>query len=125
MHSEVWENKENSSHCNRIEEALELEGIKYISNPRPNRRGGGAAITLVEGDFTLTKLEVITPPSLEVVWGLVRPRAPTATFKGIIVCSLYSAPHSRSKTKLIEHMTGTFAALRAQHKDCFLLAGGD
>ena len=27
-----------------IEEALEIHGIQYISTPRPNRRGGGAAI---------------------------------------------------------------------------------
>ena len=44
-----------------------MEGVKYISNPRPNRRGGGAAITLIEGDFSLTKLDVSVPGSLEVV----------------------------------------------------------
>ena len=102
-----------------------MEGVKYISNPRPNRRGGGVAITLVEGEFTLTKLEVITPPSLEVVWGLVRPRVPTTTFKGIIVCSFYSVPHSKTKTKLVEHITLTYTELKARYRGCFFLMGGD
>ena len=44
LHSEIWESKENLDHKNKIEEALELHGILYISNPRPKRRGGGAAI---------------------------------------------------------------------------------
>ena len=125
LHSEIWEDRENKEHSNRIEEALELEGIKYISNPRPNRRGGGAAITLIEGEFTLTRLDVITPPSLEVVWGLVKPKVPTTTFKGIIVCSFYSVPHSRTKTKLIEHITLTYTELKARHRDCLFLMGGD
>ena len=40
LHSEVWEDKEKKSHQDKLEEALELDGIQYISNPRPDRRGG-------------------------------------------------------------------------------------
>ena len=47
LHCEIWENKENVAHANKIEEALEIHGIQYISTPRPNRRGVGAAITLI------------------------------------------------------------------------------
>ena len=83
LHSEIWEFKEKREYQNKLEEALELKGVKYISNPRPNRRGGGAAITLIDGEFTLTKLDLVTPKYLEVVWGLVRPRTPTSQFKGI------------------------------------------
>ena len=86
LHSEIWEVKENKSHQNKLEEALELEGIQYISNPRPTQRGGGAAISLMAGEFTLSKLDVIVPKNLEVVWGIVRPREPIVEFKGIIVC---------------------------------------
>ena len=74
LHSEIWEDKENKSHQNKIEEALELEGIQYISNPRPAQRGGGAAISLISGEFTLSRLDVIVPKNLEVVWGIVRPK---------------------------------------------------
>ena len=70
LHSEVWEDKENKGHKQKIKEALELQGIQYISSPRPNQRGGGAAITLISGEFKLTKLDVIIPKNLEVVWGL-------------------------------------------------------
>ena len=81
LHSEVWEDRENKTHSQKIEEALELQGIQYISSPRPNQRGGGAAISLISGEFTLTKLDVIIPKNLEVVLGLVRPKQPTTDFK--------------------------------------------
>ena len=73
IHSEIWEDKEKSEHRNKIEEALEIHGILYISNPRPKRRGGGAAITLCDPKslFTLSKLPIHVPPDLEVCWGLV------------------------------------------------------
>ena len=58
LHSEIWEDKEKVAHANTIEEALEILGIQYISSPRPNRRGGGAAITLItDSPFTLTQLD--------------------------------------------------------------------
>ena len=53
LHSEIWEVKENKSHQNKIEKALETEGVQYISNPRPDRKGGGAAISLLAGNFAL------------------------------------------------------------------------
>ena len=33
LHSEIWEDKEKIEHKEKIEEALELHGILYISNP--------------------------------------------------------------------------------------------
>ena len=125
LHSEIWESREKKDHQDKIEEALELEGLHYISNPRPNRRGGGAAITLVGGDFTLTRLDVVTPRNLEVVWGLVRPNHPTKDFKGIIVCSFYSVPHSKRKSQLIEHISINYTQLKIKFRDCFFLTGGD
>ena len=97
IHSEIWEDKEKVEHKHKIEEALELHGIVYISNPRPKRRGGGAAITLCDPRslFTLSKLPIHVPPDLEVCWGLVKPRDPGA-IKEIIICSFYSPPHSKS-----------------------------
>ena len=61
LHSEVWEVQENKAHRNKIEEALEIHGIQYISNPRPDRKGGGAAISLLPGEFTMTRLDVTVP----------------------------------------------------------------
>ena len=98
LHSKVWEIKEKKDHQTKVEEAFELEGIQYISNPRPSQRGGGAAISLISGDFTLTRLEVLVPKNLEVIWGLVRPVNPTEEFKGIIVCSIYSQQEKENTT---------------------------
>ena len=125
LHSEIWENKEKKDHINKIEEALEIQGIQYISNPRPNRRGGGAAISLLAGGFTLTKLDVIQPNNLEVVWGLVRPNKPTENFKGIIICSFYSVPYSKTKKQLVQHITINYTELKTRYKDYFFLTGGD
>ena len=59
LHSEIWEDKEKAAHANSIEEALTIHGIQYISTPIPNRRGGGAAITLIsDSPFVLTQLDV-------------------------------------------------------------------
>ena len=60
--TEVWEKLENKKHQSKLEEMLELNGIKYISTPRPGaQRGGGAAI--------VSKLNIASPKSVEVVWG--------------------------------------------------------
>ena len=125
LHSKIWERLEKKTHQNKIEEAIQLEGINYISNPRPQRRGGGAAITLIEGNFSLIKLDVLLPKNLEVVWGLVRPKDPTSQFKGILVCSFYSVPYSTKKNQLIQHITINYAALKVKYKDTFFIAGGD
>ena len=37
--SEVWEKKGKRKHNNEIEKMLQMEGLKYISTPRPSRKG--------------------------------------------------------------------------------------
>ena len=72
--TEVWEKLENKKHQFRLEELLEISGIKYISTPRPGaQRGGGAAIAVRLDKFTLSKLNIALPKSVEVVWGLMKP----------------------------------------------------
>ena len=77
LHCEIWENKENTSHANKIEEALGIHVyFQYISTSRPDRCGGGAAITLIrESPFILSKLDVSVvsgEDTLEVCWGLLK-----------------------------------------------------
>ena len=126
IHSEIWEDKEKLEHQQKIEEALELHGILYISNPRPNRRGGGAAITLCDpkSQFTLSKLPIHVPPDIEVCWGLVKPRCP-GSIKEVIICSFYCPPHSKKKTKLIEHISVNYFALKSTYPNSALICGGD
>jgi hypothetical protein len=50
--TEVWEKSENKKHQSKVEELLEMKGLKYISTPRPGtRRGGGAAIVVNTENF--------------------------------------------------------------------------
>ena len=129
LHSEIWENKENPLHANRIEEALEILGIQYISTPRTNRRGGGAAITLIsESPFLLTKLDARSfsgETSLEVCWGFVQPRVTTGHIKNIIACAFYIPPYSRKKSALIEHICLNYYIFKSQYTDSAFLCGGD
>ena len=129
LHCEIWENKENTAHANLIEEALEIHGIQYISTPRPNRRGGGAAITLIrESPFVLTKLDISVMSgdlSLEVCWGLLKPKMPTGHIKSIIVCAFYLPPCSKKKSALVEHISLNYYSLKSQHPDSAFICGGD
>ena len=61
-------------HQYKIEELFEMKGFKYISTPRPGtRRGGGAAIVVNTEFYSISKLNVLIPGNLEIVWGLLRP----------------------------------------------------
>ena len=129
LHSEVWENKTNNAHAHSIEEALEIHGIQYISTPRPNRRGGGAAITLIsDSQYLLTKLDNATmsgDKSLEVCWGLLKLKKPTGQIKCVIVCSFYLPPNSRKKAALIEHISVNYFSLKSQYPQSAFVLGGD
>ena len=126
IHSEIWEDKEKPEHQHKVEEALEIHGILYISNPRPKRRGGGAAITLRDpkSQFTLSKLPVHVPQDIEVCWGLVKPRKP-GSIKEIVICSFYCPPHSKKKTKLVEHISVNYFILKSSYPSCAFICGGD
>ena len=127
LHCEVWENSENPNHANMIEEALEIHGIKYISTPRPNRRGGGVAITMImDSPFTLSKLDPpVTPDVLEVCWGLVKHKHPSGHIKNVIVCVFYSPPSSKKKSALINHISLNYYILKGQYPDSAFICGGD
>ena len=129
LHSEVWEDKENTAHANKIEEAMELHGIHYISTPRPNRRGGGTAITLIaDSPFTLTKIDNSTmagDQTLEVCWGLLKPKTPTSHIKVLIICAFYLPPYSKKKSSLTEHISLNYFRLKSQYPDSAFVCGGD
>ena len=127
LHSEIWEDKENLDHMQKVEEALELHGIIYISNPRPKRRGGGAAITMFDrsGRFSLLKLSIHVPLDLEVCWGLLRIKAPSSSIREIIVCAFYCPPRSKKKTKLVEHISVEYFKLKSLHPGAAFICGGD
>ena len=124
--TEIWEKKENKKHQFKIEELLEMGGIKYVSTPRPGpQRGGGAAIAVRTEKFIISKLNIPIPKSIEVVWGLVKPKKITGRIDVIIDCCFYSPPKSRKNTALLEHMTHTLQALRVTHPRAGIIMSGD
>ena len=124
--SEVWEKKENPKHQSCIEEMLELKGISYISTPRPGaRRGGGTAIAACPEKFSLVKLHIEIPRSVEVVWGLLRPKKVVGRLSKIILCSFYCPPRSKKKNILIDHISIVLNTLKVEHPDAATIIAGD
>ena len=129
LHCEVWEDSENVLHANKIEEALELHGLQYISTPRKQKRGGGAAITLIkDSPFILIKLTPQLKPeeeNLEVCWGLLKLKQPTSQIKSIIVCSFYLPPRSRKKSVLVNLICLIYFILKSTYPNSAIILGGD
>ena len=124
--TEVWTKSENKKHLYKIEELFELRGIEYVSTPRPgNRRGGGAAILINTEKFSISKLNIENPASLEVVWGLLRPSEISGKISKIIVCCFYCPPRSKRKRALIEHLTLTIQTLLTLHQNAGIIIAGD
>ena len=124
--TEVWEKSENKKHQFKLEELLELRGIKYISTPRPGaQRGGGAAIAVRLDKFHISKLNIPLPRSVEVVWGLLKPKVVVGNISTIIVCCFYSPPRSKKNRILIDHLTVTLQSLLNTHPNAGVIISGD
>ena len=124
--SEIWEVKGKKKHMSEITKMLELEGLKYISTPRGSyKRGGGCAIVAYLPKFSLEKIDVSIPRSVEVVYGLLRPKQPSAQLREIIAVAFYSPPRSRMKTKLMDHIISTVQILLTKYPRAGIVIGGD
>ena len=127
---EIWEDPSNPEHRIEIEKLLEISGLKYFSTARPpNAKNGvsygGAAIIVNLEKFTVDKLDVHIPNNLEVVWGLLKPKNPSAKFKKIVICSFYSPPNKRRNTKMADHIVSTLQMLTAKYPECGIILGAD
>ena len=124
--SEIWEKSEDKQHSFEVEKMLEMNGLKYMSKSRPsNKRGGGVALVVNLEKFSCEKLEVFTPDSIEVIWGLLKPKSSEAQFKKIIVCSFYSPPNNGKNTRLADHIVGTLQMLNTKYPESGIILGGD
>ena len=74
FHSEVWEQKESKKHKRKIDEIMEMNGISYISTARPDRRGGGCAITANNALYHLKETKCDNPDNLEITFATLRPK---------------------------------------------------
>ena len=123
---EVWGKKDKKKHKLEIEKMLQLEGLKYISTPRPSsKRGGGCAIVANQSLFTLEKIDVAIPTSVEVTYGLLRTKNANAKYKEIIAVAFYSPPKSRKKMQLLDHIIATSHVLLTRFPKAVLVIGGD
>ena len=126
FHSEVWEKKESKKHKFKIEEMLEIEGICYISTARPNRRGGGCAITCDNALYHMKEIKIDNPDNLEVTFAILRPKNVNSPQFVIILCAVYSPPRSRKKSKLIDFISNTYHHLKStKYPSASFALGGD
>ena len=101
-------------------------GIQYISTPRPGaKRGGGAAIAVRKEKFTISKLNISTPGSVEIVWGLLKPTTVTGKISKSIACCFYSPPRSKKNAALLSHLTATLQSLLTMHPNARIVVAGD
>ena len=124
--SEVWEQKSKKKHVFEVDKMLYMEGLKYISTPRPTgKRGGGAAIVAPVEKFNLEKMDILNPHNLEIVWGLMRPKNITSLVKEFIVVAFYCPPNSRKKSKLLDHILTNIHVLITKYPNAGVIIGGD
>ena len=126
---ETWEQSESKSHQFEIEKMFEIDGLKYISAPRPkNAKGrtyGGAAIVVNTVKYSCEKLDILVPNNLEAVWGLVKPKQATEKFGKIVACSFYSPPNKHKNSKMADHIASTLHMLCSKYPDCGIILGAD
>ena len=126
FHSEIWEKKESKLHNYKINEMFEMKGISYISTPRPNRRGGGSAITCSNKSFYIKEISVPNPDNLEVTFATIRPKSENSPQFTLILCAVYSPPRSRKKSKLIDYISDTYHFLKSsKYPSAYFALGGD
>ena len=123
---EIWEKSEKVKHKCEIENMLEMDGLLYVSTPRPEG-WGGAAIVVDTNNFNFKRLDnmVKVPHKLEVIWGLLVSKASEAKFKSFIVCAFYSPPNTKKNQKLTDHLVSTLHMLNCKFPDAPILMGAD
>ena len=126
---EIWEKPGDKVMQLEAEKMLQLDGLTYISAPRPkNRRGisyGGAAIIVNIKKFFCEKLPIHVPSGLEIVWGLLKSKDRTAKYQKIIVCSFYSPPDKGKNTKLSNHISSSLHMLASKYPESGIILGAD
>ena len=101
---------------------FEIEGLKYVSTPRPrNSKGvsyGSAALVFNTKKFKYKELvDIQVPKNLEVIWALAIPRSTPSKFKNFILCSFYSPPKGLKNSKLCDHIVTTLHMLYSKYPE--------
>ena len=109
-----------------IEEMFEMQGIKYISTPRPgSRRGGVVAIAYSSDKYQVSKLNIEVKKPLECLFAIIKPVDPNLKARKLVAVCFYSPPSSKSKTKLVDLISTHISILRTQYSGCGVIICGD
>ena len=125
--SETWHKEDKKKHRTETERLLYMEGLKFLSTPRPpGKRGGGCGIVGDLTKFTLDKIEINNEHKLEICWGILRPKdASNCAIKEYVVAAFYCPPRSKKKEKLITHIIVNTHKLLTKYPNCGFFIGGD
>ena len=124
--SESWERPEYD-----LSQLLHMEDYQIISNPHQRKEVGGRPALVVSSKFyhvrNLTNSLIQIPWGCEATWALLTPKNVTnaSSIQKIALCSLYCKPDSRTKTKLLDHISYAYNLLSAKFPTGlhFILAG--
>ena len=124
--SESWERPEFN-----LSQLINIEDYRVISNPHQRHGIGGRRALIVNTKFyhvkNSTNTLITIPWGCEAVWALLTPKNVTSASKiqRIALCSLYCKPNSRTKTKLLDHISQVHSILSAKYQNGlhFIFAG--
>ena len=124
--SESWERPEFD-----LSQLINIEDYTVISNPAQRQGKGGRPALVINTKYynvrNLTNSLIPIPWGCEAVWALISPKNATSLSKiqYIAVCSLYSKPDSRNKTKLLDHISFAYNVISTKYQNGlhFILAG--
>ena len=113
--SESWERPEFN-----LSQILQLEDFTVISNPHQRQGVGGRPALIINTKFynvrNLTNSLIQIPWGCEATWAIITPKNVTNTSKiqKIALCSFYSKPKSRNKTRLLDHISQAYNIISAK-----------
>ena len=124
--SESWERPEFD-----LSKLLDIEDFTVISNPHQRQGQGGRPALIINTKYynvrNLTNSLISIPWGCEATWALMSPKKvqKSSKIQNIAVCSLYSKPNSRNKTKLLDHISFAYNVISAKYQNGlhFIIAG--
>ena len=115
--SESWERPDFD-----LSQLISIEDYKVISNPHQRQGVGGRPALIVDTKSyhvkNLTNTLITIPWGCEAVLALLTPKNVTSASKvqRIALCSLYCKPNSRTKNRLLNHISQTYSVLSAKYQ---------
>ena len=110
---------------------IQMEDYTVISNPHQRLGKGGRPALLINTKYfhvrNLTNTILQIPWGCEATWALLTPKNVSSSSKiqKIVLCSMYSKPDSRMKTRLLDHISQSYNILSSKYQTGlhFILAG--